>query len=130
MASAPGSLPPAESRTVIGAGRRRVATGAVLLGLVVAAFEGTVVAGAMPSITHALGGMQLYAWTFTAFLVTSTLGVLVCGKLADAYGRLPVFVAGMGVFLVGSVLCGLAPTAATLIAFRALQGVGAGAIQP
>ncbi len=123
-------MSPDEGRTTIGAGRRRVATGAVLLGLVVAAFEGTVVAGAMPSITRALGGMQLYAWAFTAFLVTSTLGVLVCGKLADVYGRRPVFVAGMGVFLVGSVLCGLAPTAATLIAFRALQGLGAGAIQP
>src|SRR6478735_117994 len=89
--------------------RRRLATVAVLLGLVVAAFEGTVVAGAMPSITRSLGGLSLYAWTFTAFLVTSTLGVLVCGKLADAHGRRPVFVGGMSVFLLGSLLCGLAP---------------------
>ena len=110
--------------------RRRLATVAVLLGLVVAAFEGTVVAGAMPSITRSLGGLSLYSWTFTAFLVTSTLGVLVCGKLADAYGRRPVFVGGMSVFLLGSLLCGLAPSAGVLIAFRALQGLGAGAIQP
>jgi hypothetical protein len=110
--------------------RRRLATVAVLLGLVVAAFEGTVVAGAMPSITRALGGMSLYAWAFTAFLITSTLGVLVCGKLADALGRRPVFIGGMSLFLVGSLLCGLAPTAGLLIAFRAVQGLGAGAIQP
>jgi MFS family permease len=110
--------------------RRRVATAGVLLGLVVAAFEGTVVTSAMPTIVRELGGMQAYAWVFSAFLVASTLAVLVCGKLADTFGRRPVFVAGMGLFLLGSALCGMSATFGQLVAFRVLQGLGAGAIQP
>jgi predicted MFS family arabinose efflux permease len=110
--------------------RRRVATGSVLLGLVVAAFEGTVVTSAMPTIVGELGGMGAYAWVFSAFLIASTLAVLACGKLADAFGRRPVFVAGMTLFLVGSALCGASTTFAQLVAFRVLQGLGAGAIQP
>src|SRR5580698_3057978 len=77
---------------VPGLGRRRVATAAVLTGLVVAAFEGTVVTPAMPTIVRDLGGMSAYASVFSVFLVASTVAVLVCGKLADALGRLPVFV--------------------------------------
>jgi MFS family permease len=110
--------------------RRRLATAGVLLGLVVAAFEGTVVTSAMPTIVRDLGGMSGYAWVFSAFLVASTLAVLVCGKLADAFGRRPVFVAGMATFLVGSALCGVSTTFWQLVAFRVLQGLGAGAIQP
>src|SRR5436190_7223986 len=85
---------------------RKATTGAVLLALVVSAFEGTVVTTAMPTIARDLGGGPWYAWVFTAFLITSTLGVLVCGRLADAFGRRPVFAIGMGLFLVGSALCG------------------------
>jgi MFS family permease len=110
--------------------RRRVATAGVLLGLVVAAFEGTVVTSAMPTIVRELGGMRAYAWVFSAFLVASTLAVLVCGKLADAFGRRPVFVGGMALFLIGSALCGASTTFAALVAFRVIQGLGAGAIQP
>src|SRR5580698_5947413 len=110
--------------------RRKVATAAVLLGLVVAAFEGTVVTSAMPTIVRELGGMRAYAWVFSSFLVASTLAVLVCGKLADAYGRRPVFVGGMALFLVGSALCGASTSFAALVAFRVIQGLGAGAIQP
>jgi MFS family permease len=115
-------LPPGTSR--------RLATGAVLLALVVAAFEATVVTSAMPTIAADLGGLDIYAWVFSAFLLASMIGILVCGKLADALGRRPVFVAGMGLFLLGSVLCGAARTIEQLIAFRVLQGLGAGAIQP
>ncbi len=110
--------------------RRQVATAGVLLGLVVAAFEGTVVTSAMPTIVRELGGMRAYAWVFSAFLVASTLAVLVCGKLADAFGRRPVFVGGMALFLLGSALCGASTTFAELVAFRVIQGLGAGAIQP
>jgi hypothetical protein len=110
--------------------RRRVATAAVLLGLVVAAFEGTVVTSAMPTIVRDLGGMSAYAWVFSAFLIASTLAVLVCGKLADAFGRRPVFVGGMALFLLGSALCGASTSFAQLVAFRVVQGLGAGAIQP
>jgi len=109
---------------------RRTATGAVLLALVVSAFEGTVVTSAMPTITRELGGQHLYSWVFSAFLFASTVGVLISGKLADRLGRKPVFFAGMGLFLVGSALCGLAQSVPGLIAFRVLQGLGAGALQP
>jgi predicted MFS family arabinose efflux permease len=110
--------------------RRRVATGAVLAGLVVAAFEGTVVTPAMPTIVAELGGMSAYAWVFSAFLVASTVSVLASGKLADAFGRRPVFVGGMALFLLGSVLCGSAGSFGALVVFRVVQGLGAGALQP
>jgi predicted MFS family arabinose efflux permease len=110
--------------------RRRVATGAVLTALVVAAFEGTVVTPAMPTIVRELGGMSAYAWVFSAFLIASTVAVLVCGKVADALGRRPVFLGGMVLFLVGSALCGAATSFGALVAFRVIQGLGAGALQP
>ncbi len=110
--------------------RRQVATAGVLLGLIVAAFEGTVVTSAMPTIVRALGGVNDYAWVFSAFLIASTAAVLVCGRLADAFGRRPVFVAGMATFLIGSALCGASATFGQLVAFRVIQGLGAGAIQP
>jgi MFS family permease len=109
---------------------RRATTGAVLLALVVSAFEGTVVTTAMPTIARELGGGSWYAWVFTSFLIASTVGVLVCGRLADAFGRRPVFAAGMGLFLVGSALCGAAPSIGALVFFRAIQGLGAGAVHP
>ena len=110
--------------------RRRVATTAIVLSLVVAAFEGTGVTGAMPSIAASLGGLTAYAWVFSAFLIASTLGVLTCGKLADAYGRRPVFAVGMALFLMASAGCGAAQSIETLVFFRVIQGLGAGAIQP
>jgi hypothetical protein len=109
---------------------RKLATAAVLLGLVISAFVGTVVTTAMPTITRALGGAGLYAWVFTAFLLACTLGVMVVGKLGDQLGRKPVFLAGIALFLAGSALCGVATSVPALIAFRVIQGFGAGAIQP
>ena len=109
---------------------RRVATAAVLAALVLAAFEGTVVTSAMPTIVHDLGGMDGYGWVFSSFLMTSTLAVLVSGKLADRLGRLPVFLGGMALFLAGSALCGTSTGFGALVAFRAVQGLGAGALQP
>jgi hypothetical protein len=107
-----------------------MATSAVLLGLVVSAFETTVVTSAMPTLTRELGRQDLYSWVFSAYLFASTIGVLVFGKLADHFGRKPVFSAGMGLFLLGSVLCGAAQSVPALIAFRVVQGLGAGALQP
>jgi MFS family permease len=109
---------------------RRMAMTAVTVGTVVSAFEGTVVTGAMPTIARELGGLDAYAWVFSAFLIASMLALLVGGKLADVYGRLPVFVGGMGLFLAGSALCGAATSFGALVAFRVLQGLGAGALQP
>ena len=109
---------------------RRKATAAVLLGLVVAAFETTVVTTAMPTLTAELHGRQLYAWVFTGFLLASTVGVLLSGRLADRMGRKATFLAGMALFLLGSVLCGFSTSVPMLVAFRVLQGLGAGAVQP
>ncbi len=121
----------AESQEVRVPGRaRRMATAAVLLGLVMAAFETTVVTTAMPTLTAELGGRQLYAWAFTAFFLASTLGVLVSGGLADGIGRRATFLGGLGVFLLGTILCGFSVSVPQLIAFRMVQGLGAGALQP
>ena len=109
---------------------RRRATAAVLLALVVAAFETTVVTTAMPTLTAELDGRALYAWVFTGFLLASTVGVLLGGRLSDRLGRRGTFVAGMGLFLLGSVLCGFSTSVPMLVAFRVLQGLGAGAVQP
>ncbi|HSP18971.1 MAG TPA: MFS transporter [Myxococcaceae bacterium] len=109
---------------------RRWATAAVLLGLVASAFETTVVTTAMPTITAELNGRALYAWIFTGFLLASTVGVLLGGRLSDRLGRRRTFVAGMGTFLLGSVLCGFSTSVPMLVAFRVLQGLGAGVVQP
>ena len=110
--------------------RRRVAMTAVTVGTIVSAFEGTVVTGAMPAVARDLGGLASYGWLFSAFLIPSTLTMLLCGKLADSFGRRPVFTAGMSLFLLGSALCGSSTSFGALVGFRALQGLGAGALQP
>jgi len=84
----------------------------------------------MPTVVGDLGGIHFYSWVFTAYLLTSTVTVPLYGKLADLYGRKPVLLFGIGVFLVGSMASGLARGIGTLIAFRAVQGLGAGAMQP
>ncbi len=94
------------------------------------AIEATIVSTAMPQIAGQLGDLHLYAWVFSAFLLTQTAMTVVFGKLADVYGRKPVLLVGIAIFLVGSVLCGLAWSMPSLILFRLIQGVGAGAIQP
>jgi len=102
----------------------------LLLSLSMAAMEMTVVSTAMPTVVGDLGGIHYYSWVFTAYLLTSTVTVPIYGKLADLYGRKPVLLAGIAVFLVGSMASGLAQGIGALIAFRALQGLGAGAMQP
>ncbi len=101
-----------------------------MTGLVVTAFEGTAVTGAMPTVVRELGGDALYPWVFAAFLVASTVAVPLAGRLADRLGRRPVFTFGMALFLVASALCGGARSMAALVAFRALQGLGHGVINP
>lgn len=103
---------------------------ALMLGTFLAALDSTVVNTAMPTIIGKLGGVALYSWVFSAYLLTSTTTVPVYGKLADLYGRKPVFLAGVTIFLSGSVLCGLAQSMVQLIVFRAIQGIGAGAVLP
>jgi EmrB/QacA subfamily drug resistance transporter len=126
--------PPAAAPGVRPAGalvsRRPVVLGCVMLALFMAAVEVTIVATALPQIVAKLGGFSLYTWVFSGFLLTQSVTILVFGKLADLYGRRPVLIAGIVVFLVGSTLCGFAWSMPALIAFRLLQGLGAGSIQP
>lgn len=84
----------------------------------------------MPTITAELGDRALYGWVFSAFLVANAVSVLVCGKLSDSFGRRPTFVLGISLFLAGSLLSASATSVPMLIAFRAVQGLGAGGIQP
>jgi EmrB/QacA subfamily drug resistance transporter len=109
---------------------RRLVTVAALLGLFLAALEATAVAAAMPSAIGELGGVAHYSWVFSAYLLTSTTTVPLYGKLADLYGRRPVYHVGIALFLVGSALSGAAGSLTQLIAFRAVQGLGAGALVP
>lgn len=103
---------------------------AVMLAMFVSAVEATIVSTAMPSIAADLGGFSKYSWVFSAYLLMSTVTVLLYGKLADIVGRKSVFAFGMLLFLVGSLLCGFADSMEQLIAFRFIQGAGAGAIMP
>ncbi|MDB5775833.1 MAG: transporter [Herbaspirillum sp.] len=98
--------------------------------MVMVALEATIVATAMPQIVTQLGGLHLYSWVFSSFLLAQTAMTVVFGKLADLYGRKPVMLAGISIFLVGSVLAGFAWSMPAMIVFRLIQGVGAGAIQP
>jgi EmrB/QacA subfamily drug resistance transporter len=95
-----------------------------------AAVESTIVATAMPTIVADLGGFSLFSWVFAVYLLTQAVSIPVYGRLADIYGRKKVFYAGAGLFLVGSALCGFAHSMVALILFRALQGFGAGGVQP
>lgn len=102
----------------------------LLVATLLTAMDVTIVATAMPRITGQLGGLSLYPWVFSAYLVTSTVTVPIWGKLADLFGRRPAFLVGIGLFLVGSLACGAAPSMAVLVWARALQGLGGGAIFP
>jgi Na+/melibiose symporter-like transporter len=95
-----------------------------------AALDGTIVATAMPTIVGQLGGLPLYPLVIAAYLLTATTTVPLYGKLSDMYGRKPVFIVGAAIVVVGSILCGLAWNMPSLIAFRAVQGLGAGAVLP
>ncbi len=94
------------------------------------AIEATIVATAMPQIAADLGGLKLYSWVFASFLLTQTAMTVVFGKLSDIYGRKPIMLAGIAMFLLGSVLAGFAWSMPSMIVFRLIQGIGAGAIQP
>lgn len=110
--------------------RRWAVTIGVMTGMAIAALEATVVGTAMPTVIASLGGINHYSWVFSAYLVTSTVTVPVWGKLSDLYGRGLLYQIGIGVFLLGTLLSGMAGSMAQLIIFRAIQGLGAGALVP
>ncbi|WP_419876430.1 MDR family MFS transporter [Candidatus Pristimantibacillus sp. PTI5] len=108
--------------------------GLLLTGLFIAmlfgALDGTIVGTAMPRIIGELGGMGLMAWLSTSYMLTSTVIVPIAGKLSDLIGRKIVYVTGLGIFIIGSALCGLSQNMTELVLFRALQGVGGGIMMP
>ena len=104
--------------------------GAVMVGVFLAALDQTVVGTALPRIITDLGGNNLYTWAFTAYLLTSTISGPLYGKLSDLFGRRPIFLFGIGVFMVGSLLAGLSQEMWQLVAARGVQGLGAGALFP
>ena len=110
--------------------RRPLILAAVMSAMFMIAIEATIVSTAMPQIAGQLGDLHLYAWVFASFLLAQTATTVIFGKLADLFGRRPVLLVGIGIFLLGSALCGVAWSMPSLIAFRLIQGVGAGAIQP
>lgn len=103
---------------------------ALLCAVFLAAMEATAVATVMPTIVGDLGGLERYAWVFTAYMMSSTVTVPIYGKLADLFGRKPILQFGIALFLTGSLLSAFSRSMVQLICFRAIQGLGAGAIQP
>ncbi len=118
----PGALLPGSPRQIV--------TFSLMLGMFLAALEATAVAAAVPTAVGQLGGVGRYSWAFSAYLLASTVTVPLYGKLADLYGRRPIYQGAVALFLVGSALCGLAATFPQLVFFRALQGMGAGGVSP
>ncbi|MFC8271139.1 DHA2 family efflux MFS transporter permease subunit [Streptomyces sp. NPDC057271] len=105
-----------------------VAIGALLLGMLLAALDQTIVSTALPTIVSELGGMEHLSWVVTAYILASTAGTPLWGKLGDQYGRKKLFQGAIVIFLVGSALCGVAQNMPQLIGFRALQGLGGGGL--
>ena len=110
--------------------RRGLVLLAALIAIFMPAVESSIVATALPTIIGDLGGFDLFSWVFAVPLLTQAVTIPLYGRLADLYGRKRVFFVGTAIFLIGTTLCGFARSMVLLIAFRALQGIGAGAIQP
>jgi EmrB/QacA subfamily drug resistance transporter len=108
--------------------RRAIVIAGVMCTVFLAAMESTVVATAMPTVIASLGGIRIYSWVFSAFLLSFTVTMPLWGWLADQYGRRRTYLIGLTLFLLGSVLSGLSTTMAHLVIFRAIQGLGAGSL--
>ena len=110
--------------------RRAWITAGVMMGLFLSALEATAVVTAMPTVISSLGGLEFYSWVYSIYFLTATVTVPLWGRLSDFYGRRLFYIAGIGLFVGGSVLCGLSQSMGQLVAFRAIQGFGAGALLP
>ena len=106
----------------------RLALSGLMLALTLAALDQNIVATALPRITGEFGSLQHLSWVVTSFIVASTVSAPLYGKLSDLYGRKPAFIASISIFLAGSALCGFAASMSQLIAFRTVQGLGAGGL--
>jgi EmrB/QacA subfamily drug resistance transporter len=109
---------------------RSLVLAACLMATFMAAIESTIVSTTLPTIVGDLGGFDLFSWVFTIFLLTQAVSIPIYGRLADMFGRKKVFFAGVGLFIAGAILCGFAWGMVPLICFRAIEGLGAGAVQP
>ncbi|MEV6076813.1 MFS transporter [Streptomyces sp. NPDC052069] len=125
----PAAPPTAATATAETPRGRRPVVAALMLGMALSAIDGTIVSTAVPQIVGDLGGFAVFSWLFSGYLLAMTVTLPVYGKLSDTFGRKPVLVAGIILFLVGSVLCAAAWNMAALIAFRVVQGLGGGALQ-
>jgi EmrB/QacA subfamily drug resistance transporter len=122
--------PPASDGATATLHGRALATvfGALMLGMFLAALDQTIVSTALPTIVGDLGGLDHISWVVTSYLLASTASTPLYGKLGDMYGRKPVFLAAIVIFLAGSMLAGLSRSMGELVGFRALQGIGAGGL--
>ena len=102
----------------------------LLLGMFVGALDQTIVSTAMPTIVTELGGFEFYVWVFSAYMIATVVATPIFGKLSDIYGRKIFFQLGLFIFLLGSILCGIAESMTELIIYRAIQGIGGGALMP
>ena len=127
-AATPTAADPEFGSALISPQRRNLIFVAVLLGMLLAALDQTIVATALPTVVADLGGAGHQSWVVTSYLLASTIVTAIVGKLGDLFGRKVVFAASVLFFLAGSVLCGLAGSMTMLVASRALQGIGGGAI--
>jgi EmrB/QacA subfamily drug resistance transporter len=145
VSCAPGTSAPSGSRsipvststtpdTAVSAVGFRSERGPILIALMLTsslvALDSTIIATAVPSVVKSLGGFAEFPWLFSIYLLAQAVSVPIYSKVADMFGRKPVMLLGIALFLVGSILCGVAWSMPALIAFRALQGLGAGAVQP
>src|SRR4029079_2742740 len=119
-------------RSVYPLGKRRtlIVFFGLMLGMLLAAIDQTIVSTALPRITQDLGGFEHYSWVFSAYMLGATVTVPLYGKLSDIYGRRPLFLIGIALFSTGSIVCGLSVSMGMLIAGRAIQGLGAGGLIP
>jgi len=108
--------------------RKRWVFVGIMLSIFLAAIESTVVATAMPTVVASLGGIRIYSWVFSGFLLTQTVTMPLWGRFSDLYGRRPVYLGGLATFLIGSALSGASQNMVQLILFRMIQGLGAGAL--
>jgi EmrB/QacA subfamily drug resistance transporter len=123
---------PAQAASAGGLSHKQIMTilSGLILGMFLAALDQTIVSTAIRTIGDDLHGLSIQAWVTTAFLITSTIATPLFGKLSDIYGRKPFFMLAISIFIVGSMLCGLAQSMYQLAAFRAFQGIGAGGLFP
>ncbi|MBO8164114.1 MAG: MFS transporter [Brevibacillus sp.] len=125
MTGANHALPEGKNQT-----SQRLVMTALMLGMLLGALDTTIISTAMPRIVAELGGLTYYSWVFSAYMLTSTIFVPLFGKLSDLFGRRLIYQIGLGLFILGSVLCGFATTIAELIVYRGLQGIGGASLMP